>query len=251
MKTRLEAVSRKWISLKKWHQMALRIPISILLLFLVFGGVFPLSEKLLGEAFRQALEILLGFFAIMSLSIAWTDAVRIKDLNDRLKEASLKDSLTGIWSNRDFLMDTIRRMCSRGKRNGELLVILFIDADDFKEINTRHGHVAGDNAIAVMAETISHCLREDDFLFRYGGDEFLALLLLKKASEKELWTELDTLKERINSHFKNLSFFHGKEKVEISVSIGEHFVDMDSRDFKTEIEAGSRKMNEEKKKRKA
>lgn len=54
--------------------------------------------------------------------------------------------------------------------------VLFIDLDDFKRINDRHGHLVGDRVLVIVARRLSNCLRPADLLSRYGGDEFLAVL---------------------------------------------------------------------------
>ena len=54
--------------------------------------------------------------------------------------------------------------------------LIIVDVDNFKEINDRFGHVEGDRVLKSLAETLRHRLREQDFLARYGGDEFVALL---------------------------------------------------------------------------
>ena len=88
---------------------------------------------------------------------------------------ALSDPLTGL-PNRRQADETLRRMASFASRSRASLAALMIDIDHFKQLNDRHGHESGDNALALVAHTISSTIRESDFAARFGGEEFLVLL---------------------------------------------------------------------------
>ncbi|WP_426336936.1 diguanylate cyclase domain-containing protein [Pseudoduganella sp. R-31] len=96
-------------------------------------------------------------------------------LHADLAHAARYDELTGLPNRRlfqDRILSAIAR-CRRGQSRGALL---FIDLDDFKQVNDQHGHVVGDQLLHAIARRITSCVRESDTVARIGGDEFVALL---------------------------------------------------------------------------
>jgi diguanylate cyclase (GGDEF)-like protein len=96
-------------------------------------------------------------------------------LRDALLEKALFDPLTGL-RNRHHLEDTLRTQMTQAMRNEEPLSCLMIDIDHFKSINDRFGHEAGDQVIKSVATIIQRAVHDSGLAFRYGGEEFLALL---------------------------------------------------------------------------
>ncbi len=99
---------------------------------------------------------------------------RIRD-KERLELLATKDDLTGAWNRRHF-MDILQREIPRAQRYGHALSVLMLDADHFKVINDRHGHLAGDRVLQHIVETLLTGVREVDTLARIGGEEFALLL---------------------------------------------------------------------------
>ncbi|MHC4883873.1 MAG: response regulator [Planctomycetota bacterium] len=95
--------------------------------------------------------------------------------NERLKQMLQLDSLTGLYSRR-FALDLLEDEVARCRRYRTPLTVLMVDIDGFKEINSVHGHAAGDRALQEVANTIQASLRKVDRIARFGGDEFLLLL---------------------------------------------------------------------------
>jgi diguanylate cyclase (GGDEF)-like protein len=95
--------------------------------------------------------------------------------NRQLEELALRDGLTGLFSRRHIL-EVLDREMARFVRYDSPLSLLMIDIDDFKSINDRYGHSAGDQAIKSVARHIRRCLRSTDAASRYGGDEFMIVL---------------------------------------------------------------------------
>ena len=96
-------------------------------------------------------------------------------LRDALLEKALYDPLTGL-RNRHHLEDTLRTQMSQAARNAEPVSCLMIDIDHFKNINDRFGHEAGDQVIKSVAAIVQRAVHDNGVAFRYGGEEFLALL---------------------------------------------------------------------------
>jgi diguanylate cyclase (GGDEF)-like protein len=85
------------------------------------------------------------------------------------------DALTGL-RNRRYFHDTLQRECARAQRYGRALALLVLDVDDFKAINERVGHLAGDAVLAEAATRLRSVLRASDIACRVGGDEFAIIL---------------------------------------------------------------------------
>lgn len=85
------------------------------------------------------------------------------------------DGLTGLYNHRHFLLSFDEEM-ARALRYEKPLSLIMLDVDDFKRFNDRHGHPVGDKALIAVAKTLQDLLRTCDFSFRYGGEEFIAIL---------------------------------------------------------------------------
>jgi len=127
---------------------------------------------------------------------------------------SVTDDLTGL-SNSRYLSLVPRREEKRALRSGRPLSVLFIDMDGFKNVNTRHGHLAGSKALVEAAAVIRSCARETDVVARFGGDEF-SLILPDTSREGAV-----AVAERILERLRAFSFLEGEGlAVRLTASIG-------------------------------
>ena len=94
----------------------------------------------------------------------------------QLEWMSQTDELTGLPNRRGF-QDYLRRILAAAQRHGETGVMAYVDLDNFKEINDRHGHDVGDAALRHVARILSENLRLSDFVARLHGDEFALILV--------------------------------------------------------------------------
>lgn len=138
---------------------------------------------------------------------------RLRDEKKGAVDASLTDALTGL-PNRRYLDEAKDRMFAETKRMDHGMTVLFIDGDNFKEVNLIYGEPVGDLVIKELAKVLKEALREGDFLSRFGGEEFVALL---PESHKLAPAELESLYTRINDAVDNAEFPHG---IHQTVSIG-------------------------------
>jgi diguanylate cyclase (GGDEF)-like protein len=97
------------------------------------------------------------------------------DEHHRLQEMTGYDPLTGL-PNRNHLADRLRGAMARASRRSEIVAVLFLDLDGFKQVNDRHGHQVGDQLLATAAQRLSGAVRGYDTIARLGGDEFVAVL---------------------------------------------------------------------------
>jgi diguanylate cyclase (GGDEF)-like protein len=109
------------------------------------------------------------------------DKLRLTEQNEELQRAneilaqlSITDGLTKLHNHR-FFQDHLSREIKRVERTGEPLSMLLMDLDDFKRLNDRHGHAAGDEVLMNIAGRLNENVRESDLLARYGGEEFVIL----------------------------------------------------------------------------
>ena len=101
--------------------------------------------------------------------------VELEKANEGLRHLSRHDVLTGL-ANRMAANEHLHSEFMRMKRTGSSYAVLMLDVDYFKRINDSYGHEAGDHVLKRVAKTLNRCLRETDFVARFGGEEFLVLL---------------------------------------------------------------------------
>jgi diguanylate cyclase (GGDEF)-like protein len=117
---------------------------------------------------------------ILQINAELEDVVRqrtaeLEKANANLRHLSRHDVLTGLH-NRMAANERIHAEFMRMKRTGSCYAVLMLDVDFFKRINDTYGHEAGDHVLKRISEVLKGCLRETDFVARFGGEEFLVLL---------------------------------------------------------------------------
>jgi diguanylate cyclase (GGDEF)-like protein len=137
----------------------------------------------LNSSYRQIDELNRGLQRRVAKA---TEELRVA--NSRLSTLAAQDHLTGLANRRHF--ESVLTKLLRGRRvtDGPLTLVL-VDVDDFKEINDRYGHAAGDAVLVWMAELLKAVTRDADLLARYAGDEFVLCMACdtQQAREKADW----------------------------------------------------------------
>jgi diguanylate cyclase (GGDEF)-like protein len=116
----------------------------------------------------------------------------VSKLGAARRQATL-DELTRVWNRRGGL-ELLKEMLEVANRESRVLAACMIDLDKFKFVNDTFGHRTGDQVLRKMTGLVIGCLRSDDILCRYGGDEFLIVLL--DTHEAELRSILERMRER-------------------------------------------------------
>jgi diguanylate cyclase (GGDEF)-like protein len=101
-------------------------------------------------------------------------AINNANLYEETKAVSLHDPLTGL-ANRRFMQIQFEKSFESAKRYGEELSVVMLDIDHFKIYNDTYGHTGGDRLLVKLAEIIVREMRKADYVFRYGGEEFLII----------------------------------------------------------------------------
>ena len=173
------------------------------------NSAFPIELKISSKIFNQK--------CIYTVIIR--DITEIKQNEDKLKHQAYFDSLTGI-PNRTLFLDRSEIALNQAKRSNEGLAVIFIDLDEFKELNDTLGHDAGDVMLKAVAQRFINCARKSDTVSRRGGDEFTILMPRIKNIEDAV-----KLAERILLSNKNAISIKEKmvfPKTSIGISIYPH-----------------------------
>jgi diguanylate cyclase (GGDEF)-like protein/PAS domain S-box-containing protein len=141
------------------------------------------------------------------------DVSERKVLEEQLTHQALHDPLTKI-ANRVLFRDRVEHALSKLRRGNSSLAVLFLDLDNFKQVNDSIGHGAGDQLLIAVARRLQDCLRSSDTAARLGGDEFAVLVESVHCKD-----EATMIAERINTVFRQPFIIDGKE-VYMSTSIG-------------------------------
>jgi diguanylate cyclase (GGDEF)-like protein len=148
------------------------------------------------------------FAAQVGLSIA-----NIK-LREALRTQSVRDALTGLY-NRRYLEEVLDREVRRASRAAQSLGVLMIDLDHFKSFNDTYGHDAGDAVLREIAVSLTKGIRAEDFVCRFGGEEFVVILPTADLAASR------TRAERLRSRTKEFTIlYQGKSMGMITISVG-------------------------------
>ncbi len=139
--------------------------------------------------------------------------LQAKRLMNSLRESSLVDAMTGL-KNRRFLEEYAETLISQCKRRNVPMTLLMMDLDYFKPVNDTYGHDAGDQVLRELAVLLQENVRESDLVIRYGGEEFL-IVLLETDAESSL-----QVAEKIRAAVEKHKFKVGGKSLSKTISAG-------------------------------
>jgi diguanylate cyclase (GGDEF)-like protein len=145
-------------------------------------------------------------------------------MEKQLHHRATHDDLTEL-PNRSLLTDRLETAIRRAERNGTLIGILFLDVDNFKNVNDALGHPRGDELLKGIAERLSSCIRGPDTLARLGGDEFVCLLDAV-GSVSDVLHIIERIFEALDSTFEI-----GNSLIKVTASIGVSLYPQDGRAY--------------------
>lgn len=147
----------------------------------------------------EFLHFLVGVAVLFSISLLSVRLARMRDRAqqqntalthalEQIRRLATRDDLTGLV-NRRHMSELLAAEKTRHDRTGQSISLVLIDIDLFKRVNDDHGHAAGDTVLRMFAEVTSACLRGNDVLARWGGEEFLLMLPATEARPAQLCVE--------------------------------------------------------------
>lgn len=136
-------------------------------------GIINISDKTTGEEFtEQDLNLITHFASHASIALK---VCNYYNLAEQMKELSITDHLTGLF-NRRYFQERFTEEILRSERYGGTFSLAMFDVDNFKLLNDTEGHLAGDNILKELAQIAHECIRANDILSRFGGDEFAVIM---------------------------------------------------------------------------
>jgi diguanylate cyclase (GGDEF)-like protein len=153
-----------------------------------------LLQAIVGFWNNKLLNTLLTFYSYLLIAVAFFYSVSLTKTIRSLRNKAYMDALTKV-NNRGFLEDVLKKELENYGKLGINYCILFIDMYNFKDINDTYGHAKGDQVLAEVGYRLRKHLRSDDFIIRYGGDEFVAIL--KDIKEDKISTVIERLKNAL------------------------------------------------------
>ncbi len=168
--------------------------------------------ELILEQAREAL-MLRNLFALREINTLRAVAEGSNSRTLELEEETRRDAMTGVY-NRAYLDQVLAREFEHSTRHKWPLSVAFADLDNFKSVNDRFGHQAGDRILQATARILRGNTRETDLIARYGGEEFVVVLPATDAETAR------SICERIVAAFQNTGHMIGSEHAKVTISIG-------------------------------
>lgn len=180
--------------------------VSVVSILQTLHGFGPFARLSRSESF-VLLQVWTGITAVTSLVLAAVVAAQ-RDIEGTWRELAVTDPLTGLANHRQ-LVQSLEAEIKRSRRTAQPLAVVLLDLDGLKQINDRHGHLAGSLAIRRVAEALLGSCRATDTAARFGGDEFA--LVLPETGEAAAWHVARGVVDRLATD---------AEKPNLSISVG-------------------------------
>jgi len=180
--------------------------VSLIAIFRTVHGYGPFGHYPVAESLTL-LQVWTGITAVTTLVLAAVVASQ-RDVEGTWRELAVTDPLTGLANHRQ-LVNALEGEIKRSRRTAQPLAVVLLDLDGLKQINDRHGHLAGSLAIRRVAEALLGSCRATDTAARFGGDEFA--LVLPETGEAAAWHVARGVVDRLATD---------AEKPNLSISVG-------------------------------
>ncbi len=175
------------------------------------GSVGNVLQLILSPENEQGLQSQIPFINVYLREAA--PVLETKRLMETLRESTLVDPMTGL-NNRRFLEEYVDTMVANVQRRKTRLGIMMLDLDYFKMVNDTYGHDAGDAVLKALSKVLRQSVRASDMVIRYGGEEFM-IVLLDSSPE-----DADKIAENIRIAVEALEVHVGTHTLKKTISIG-------------------------------
>jgi diguanylate cyclase len=176
------------------------------------------------EVFEIASEIVRETSTFINATQTFEESLRettfeidqLKDELDKVRQQAFNDPLTGLMNRRGFDI-SIEESINNARENDSPMCLLLIDIDHFKNVNDTHGHLVGDKVLRGLSKLLVNQMRGNDFLSRYGGEEFAVILPSTPI------TGAHTVAENLRKSAQKLRLTHvktGNKLTDITISTG-------------------------------
>jgi len=165
----------------------------------------------------------------------------LRNIIDKTVDLSIKDGLTEIFNRRYFDMH-IEQMIKKSKKISRSFSLLMLDIDDFKEVNDKYGHQAGDNVLKTFADNIKNIVRITDLVARYGGEEFTVSLDI---SINEAMIVAERLRKNIELIDFEIPHNQGSLTKTVSIGVSEYIIGESAHDFINRVDHALYKAKED------
>ncbi len=198
------------------HQ-RLRRSFGMCFLLTVLLSVLLIDTGLIWEGAVQAVRLcILGLLGGLLIVTSW-HWMRMRDLSQEMSQGLTRlvfvDYLTKVYNSR-YLDERLEYEIQRARQRREPVSVLYIDLDDFKQINDTFGHHAGDDVLEQFGQLLRQSMRDDDAVGRLGGDEFLIVLPNTPAASAR------KLGARIRAVTASHPFLHHGRTLRVHMSVG-------------------------------
>lgn len=157
-------------------------------------------------------------------------SIEVKLLMEALQQSAFKDGLTGLY-NRKFLEEHTKKLIPQALRDNFNIGVLLLDMDHFKAVNDEYGHDIGDKVLKELSRILNETVRESDIIIRYGGEEFIVLLVNVK-TENDALEVANKIRMRVSEN--EIDVYAGS-KLRKTISIGLSMFPNDSKSLDSVI----------------
>lgn len=174
---------------------------ALLAMLLVLSTLVGYALSVPGTVFESHYQMVSFLVtSLMASFMSFVFAYRSHNQRDQLQLLSVLDPLTGA-RNRRAMNEELKAAAATQRRQGDHYAVLVMDLDHFKQINDKHGHLAGDQVLMDFVDLVKSHSRKEDRLFRFGGEEFL--LLLPNTDLASLRTAADHLQTQVAEQLRS------------------------------------------------
>lgn len=165
------------------------------------------------ERLTKTFIINLFVAVVVTLVVILVANLTVGGYQQKLEEMASQDKLTGVL-NRQMFDGILKQMMKFAERKGQKLSLVIFDLDHFKKVNDNYGHLAGDEVLRSVVDTVRDILRESDIICRWGGEEFF--LLFPECDLEQAQSLAEKMRKEIEEHF----FVFAGKTIRITASFG-------------------------------